>query len=88
MSKEVKNGNEADPTGSVRVQRVVRRHPWDLPLGTRFRFLDCGGVWVLLETHDVGLCVRWDGIDGCGLPICSVAENREEFVNMEVEVVA
>ena len=77
-------------SGNVRLERQVRRPIGDLPLGTRFTYGPASKVWVLLSHEGAGLCAKWEGVDGptFGQSVCSVAESRDEFLSMVVEVVA
>lgn len=62
----------------------------DLPLGTRFRYVEGGKLWVLLERHGHGLIAEWaGGVENCprwpsGHPsqsICSIQDDNDIAAN-------
>jgi predicted type IV restriction endonuclease len=61
----------------------------DLPLGTRFKYVDGSSVWVILEHHGYGKIARWTNVGQHknDQTICSMADSEEECKTIEVELV-
>ena len=68
---------------------MLQRRFYDLPLGTRFRYIGYKEVWVVLERHGFGLIAKWQGVDGptMGQQLCSLADTEEECKTLEVVIV-
>jgi hypothetical protein len=62
---------------------------FELPLGTKFKYLGGKDVWVILERHGTGKVCKAEPHDGwvAGQQILSFADSEEECRQMEVEVV-
>jgi len=60
----------------------------DLPKGTRFKYPDGKGVWVVLEEYGNGLIARWDGVHSSRIlqSICCFVD-EEWSLESKVEVV-
>lgn len=61
----------------------------DLPLGTRFKYIDGKDTWVVLDRENYGLIAKWQGNDGptWGQAICSAADTEKACKELTVEVV-
>lgn len=79
--------NPTDPNVSSKAP-IIKKF-FELPLGTRFKYIGGKDVWVSLARHDVGTVARYEPHDGylAGQSICAFADSEEECRTMEVEVV-
>ena len=68
---------------------LLRKKFFDLPLGTRFRYIGGTDEWVILERHGRGKVAGYQPHDGwvAGQSICSFADSEEECRALEVDVV-
>lgn len=48
----------------------------DLPVGARFKYPDCDGIWVVVEPYGKGLIAKYEGIrmDGKRQEFCSFVD--------------
>lgn len=72
------------------IVQPVRRKFFDLPLGTRFRYIGGKDEWIVMERHGCGLVAGYQPYDGwvAGQSICSFADTEDECRTAEVEIVA
>lgn len=61
----------------------------DLPLGTRFQYLNVYEQWVIIDRCNEGTVVSWEGVDGpiSGQRTCSAVETVKELERLKVIVV-
>lgn len=83
MNEATKTVDQSEP--------IIKRFR-ELPLGTRFKYLEGNQVWVILERYGDGKVAAWDGIDNGGRrlafqSLCSAAESNSDCEDLTVVVV-
>jgi hypothetical protein len=87
-STHLEPGSQRESEGAVDQPQLVRKF-FDLPLGTRFRYVGSDTVWVSIDRSGCGTIAKWAGIESSPAmqSICAFAETKDECRTLEVEVV-